>query len=102
MEDAELIQSFVPSNLAEEITRRYQAGSTALAQLVDHLSQRSQLEDLLASTIERAGGSGGGKFGSARGSIRSNSGVGLLTNARRGSEEVVGLVPALQKEVDTL
>ncbi|KAJ1921600.1 hypothetical protein GGI09_003895 [Coemansia sp. S100] len=102
MEDAELIQSFVPSTLAEEITRRYQAGSTALAQLVDHLSQRSQLEDLLASTIERAGGSGGGKFGSARGSIRSNSGVGLLTNARRGSEEVVGLVPSLQKEVDTL
>ncbi|KAJ2060361.1 hypothetical protein GGI17_003810 [Coemansia sp. S146] len=100
MEDAELIQSFVPSTLAEEITRRYQAGSTALAQLVDHLSQRSQLEDLLASTIERAGGSG--KFGSARGSIRSNSGVGLLTNARRGSEEVSGLVPALQKEVDAL
>ncbi|KAJ2698073.1 Suppressor of Profilin deletion [Coemansia sp. IMI 209128] len=102
MKDSELIQSFLPSALAEEITRRYQAGSTALAQLVDHLSQRSQLEDLLASTIERAGGGGGGKFGSTRGSIRSNSGVGLLTSARQGSEEAVGLVPGLQREVDSL
>ncbi|KAJ2489297.1 hypothetical protein IWW37_004084 [Coemansia sp. RSA 2050] len=102
MKDSELIQSFLPSALAEEITRRYQAGSTALAQLVDHLSQRSQLEDLLASTIERAGGSGGSKFGSTRGSIRSNSGVGLLSNAKQGSEEAAGLVPGLQKEVDAL
>ncbi|KAJ2910153.1 Suppressor of Profilin deletion, partial [Coemansia aciculifera] len=102
MKDAELIQSFLPSALAEEITRRYQVGSTTLAQLVDHFSQRSQLEDLLASTIERAGGSGGGKFGSARGSIRSQSGAGLLSNAKLGSEEVTGLVLALQKEVDAL
>ncbi|KAJ2334340.1 Suppressor of Profilin deletion, partial [Coemansia sp. RSA 2681] len=102
MADAELIQSFLPSALAEEITRRYQVGSTTLAQLVDHFSQRSQLEDLLASTIERAGSSSGGKFGSTRGSIRSHSGVGLLSNVKLGPEEVSGLVPALQKEVDAL
>ncbi|KAJ2001898.1 hypothetical protein GGI04_003562 [Coemansia thaxteri] len=101
MSEAELIQSFVPAILAEEISRRYRAGNTALAQLVDHFSQRSQLEDLLASTIERAGGSG--KFGSTRGTIRSNSGVGLLSSAKQNAvEEAAGLLPALQKEVDGL
>ncbi|KAJ2745143.1 hypothetical protein GGI20_002405 [Coemansia sp. BCRC 34301] len=102
MGDAELIQSFLPSVLAEEITRRYQVGSTTLAQLVDHFSQRSQLEDLLASAIEKAGGSSGGKFGSTRGSIRSHSGVGLLSSAKLEPEEFAGLVPALQREVDAL
>ncbi|KAJ2783059.1 hypothetical protein GGI15_002713 [Coemansia interrupta] len=106
MSEAQLIQSFLPLALSEEITRRYTVGTATLTQLIGHFSQRVQLQDALANTIEKAAAGAHGKLGTIKGS-GGGSGFGSLSGSsssssstRHTDEEIDGLLAALQKEVE--
>ncbi|KAJ2312894.1 hypothetical protein IWW54_001818, partial [Coemansia sp. RSA 2705] len=86
--------SFPPTTLAQEIAQRYDRGSAELHQFIEHYSKRAQLEDSLATTIEKTGG--WFKHGMPRGG--SSSSTSAAANA--ASANASGLVPMLQGEVE--
>ncbi|KAJ1992902.1 hypothetical protein GGI26_002943 [Coemansia sp. RSA 1358] len=96
LNDSELIQSFLPNTLSDELTRRYDAGNAALLQLIDHFSQRSQLEDTLAAAIEKAYAAANTKS--------APKGLSVMKSQSRNdlSVETNVLFPQLQKEVGRL
>ncbi|KAJ2082873.1 hypothetical protein H4R24_001265 [Coemansia sp. RSA 988] len=63
-----------------------------LQRFIDHFSKRAQLEDVLASTIEKSAGL------SKRGLLKSNSGTGVSDNM--GSRALAQLVPLLLGEAE--
>ncbi|KAJ2503136.1 hypothetical protein GGH96_000579 [Coemansia sp. RSA 1972] len=90
--DAREPLSFPPQALAQEISQRFDKGSAELAQFIDHYSKRAQLEDSLATTIEKTVSSF--KHGAHRH-------AGGQTDAREeNGGGVPGLVSVLQGEVE--
>ncbi|PIA14270.1 hypothetical protein COEREDRAFT_10625 [Coemansia reversa NRRL 1564] len=85
-------KSFVPTTLAQEITRRYTKGTAELECFIEHFSKRAQLEDALAAAIEKSAG------WTKRGLLKSNSGAEMSSNM--SSRALGQLVPLLQGEAE--
>ncbi|KAJ2238452.1 hypothetical protein H4R99_000046 [Coemansia sp. RSA 1722] len=106
MSEEQLIQSFVPTVLAEEITKRYTSGTASLVQFINHYSQRVQLQDALVAAMEKTIAGGSSKFASVKTSSGSHGGGGTglvasLTSKRNNSnDELRDQAQALQKEVE--
>ncbi|KAJ2345330.1 hypothetical protein GGF43_005248, partial [Coemansia sp. RSA 2618] len=81
--------SFPPPVLAREISLRFDRGSAELGQFIEHYSKRAQLEDSLATTIEKSAGSS--KHGTQRGANGP---------AEPNAGDVSGLVPILHGELE--
>ncbi|KAJ2516134.1 Suppressor of Profilin deletion [Coemansia sp. RSA 1939] len=89
MSDLELIQ-------ANELVNRYNSGTNALQQLVDHFSQRARLEEAIASTIEKAPVTTINR-GGTRSFVPIKFGP---SNANDSSVEINVLLPHLQREAE--
>ncbi|KAJ2663876.1 Suppressor of Profilin deletion [Coemansia sp. RSA 1200] len=88
--------SIPPATLADELAHRYNSGTNALQQLIDHFSQRARLEEAIASTIEKAPVTTTNRAGT-----RSFVPIKFVpSNANDSSVEINVLLPHLQREAE--
>ncbi|KAJ1905463.1 Suppressor of Profilin deletion, partial [Coemansia sp. IMI 209127] len=92
MSDSELIQ-------AKELVLRYNAGTSALVQLIDHFSQRGRLEETIGSTIEKAPVTTTNRAG-----LKGFASLKFQPNTKddSSSAEVNVLLPQLQREAENI
>ncbi|KAJ2547283.1 hypothetical protein EV175_005284, partial [Coemansia sp. RSA 1933] len=85
--------------LADELTQRYSAGTSALVQLIDHFSQRGRLEETIALTIEKTPVTTTNRGSGLKGftSIKFQAGT-----KDESSVEANVLLPQLQKEAENI